>query len=42
MNVDYSQFVLSTVEKEEKGMIELQNKYEAVVDSFNKEVKRRI
>ena len=42
MNVEHSQFVLATVEREEKGMIELQNKYEAVVEAYNKEVKRRI
>ena len=42
MNVDYSQFMLATAKKEEEGMIALQNKYEAIVDAYNKEVKRRI
>lgn len=42
MNVDYSQFFLATTKKEKKGMIVLQNNYEAVVDAYNKEVKRRI
>lgn len=42
MNVDYSQFVLATAKKEEKDMFELQNKYDAVVDAYNNEVKRRV
>ena len=42
MNVDYSQFVLATAKKEEEGIIALQNKYEAIVDAYNKEIKRRI
>lgn len=42
INVEHSQFVLATAEREEKGMIELQNKYKEVVEAYNKEVKRRI
>lgn len=42
MNVEHSQFILATTEREEKGMIELQNKYEVVVEAYNKELKRRI
>ena len=42
MNVDSSQFSLATAEREEKEMFELQSKYEAVVEAYNKEVKRRI
>ena len=42
MNVDYSQFVLAIAKKEEREMFEMQRKYEAVVDAYNKEVKKRI
>lgn len=42
MNVDYSRFALATAEKEEREMVELQSKYEAVVEAYNKEVKRRM
>ncbi len=42
MNVDYSQFALATAKREEKEILELQSKYEAVVDAYNKEVKRRV
>ena len=42
MNVDYSQFSLAIAKREEREMIDLQSKYEAVVDAYNKEVKKRI
>ena len=41
-NVDSSKFLLATAEKEEHTMMELQNKYETVLEAYNKEVKRRI
>lgn len=42
MNVDYSQFSLATKQSEEKIIIELQRKYEVVVDAYNKEVQKII
>ena len=41
-NVDSSKFLLATAEKEEHAMMELQNKYEIILEAYNKEVKRRI
>ena len=41
MCVDQSQFTLATAEKEEQKMLELQSKYERVVEAYNQEVKRR-
>ena len=42
MHMDNSQFALATTEREEKEMFELQNKYEKVVEAYNKEVRRRM
>ena len=41
-NVDSSKFLLATTEKEEQVMFELQNKYETILEAYNKEVKKRI
>ena len=41
MGVDQSQFTLATAEKEEQKMLELQSKYERVLEAYNQEVKRR-
>ena len=41
MSVDHSQFTLATAEKEEQKMLELQSKYERVLEAYNQEVKRR-
>ena len=38
MNVGTSHFVLATTEREEKAMFELQRKYEAILEAYNKEV----
>ena len=42
MGVGTSQFVLAIADKEEKAMFELQSKYEIVLESYNKEVRKRI
>ena len=42
INVDHAQFTLATAEREEKEMIELQSKYEKVVEAYNSEVQRRM
>ena len=42
MNVGTSHFVLATAEREEKEMFELQSKDEAIVEAYNKEVRKRI
>ena len=42
MNVGTSHFVLGTTEKEEKKMLELQSKYEKILEAYNKEVQKRI
>ena len=41
-NVDSSKFLLATAKKEEQAMMELQHKYETVLEAYNKEVKRRM
>ena len=40
MNVGTSHFFLATTEIEEKEMFELQSKYESVLESYNKELKK--
>ena len=42
INVDHAQFTLAIAKREEKEMIELQSKYEKVVEAYNSKVWRRM
>ena len=42
LNVGTSQLTLATVEKDENKRLELQAKYERVLEAYNKEVQKRI
>ena len=42
LNVGTSQLTLATIEKDENKRLELQAKYERVLEAYNKEVQKRI
>ena len=42
INVDHAKFTLATTKSEEQEMIELQSKYEKVVEAYNNDVQRRM